>query len=145
MAEPVDEWLLGESRAMWSELDPPPTTLVNLTCFALETTTPSTEVLRSGRQEFVGARGDANTRLVTFDGDLLTVMVNILVLADDAVWLDEWLIPAASQRIELRLASGETLEMTAVAGRFAFDRASRGLAQILLHVNGTVTTPSIVL
>lgn len=141
----MGESLFGKLRAMWSHVDPPPALLVDLTCFALESTTASTEVLRPGARELVGARGDERARLVTFDGDSLTVMVDILVQADDTVRVDGWLTPPANHRVELRLATGDVHVTTADDGRFAFDRVPRGLAQFLVHANGSVSTPSIVL
>jgi hypothetical protein len=63
-------------------------------------------------------------------------MVTITDLGDSGVRVDGWLAPAASRRVELRVAGGPASCDTVVsddAGRFAFAGVARGLAQVVVH------------
>lgn len=137
---------LGQLRDAWSEADPVPPELVEVIQFALELADADAEILRAARQDALpAAKGDENTRLITFDGAEVAVMINISPGRADAVRIDGWLTPPAAHRIELRTSAGEYVVSSDEDGRFAFQEVPRGMAQFVVRANSTVTTPAIVL
>ena len=138
--------LLEQMREAWEEADPLPPELVETIHFALELTAPDAEIMRAAEQHALpAAKGDENTRLITFDGAEVAVMINISPAREGAVRVDGWLTPPAAHVIELRTATGELAVSSDEDGRFAFAEVPRGMAQFVVRANGTVTTPAIVL
>ncbi|MEU7524470.1 hypothetical protein AB0A74_01900 [Saccharothrix sp. NPDC042600] len=137
--------VLRDVQALWEIADPMPPELTEVVEFALELAKADSEVLQAAvHQDLPAARGDERTRLVTFDGAGITVMVDIALSDDGTARVDGWLTPAAPHRVELRRRGGP-LEVTAdERGRFAFDRVPRGMVQLVVHADRTVTTPVIV-
>lgn len=138
--------VLGQVRDAWAEADPVPPELVETIHFALELASPDAEIMRAVEQHALpAAKGDENTRLITFDGAETAVMINISPVHEDAVRIDGWLTPPAAHRIVLRTTTGELTVSSDDDGRFAFLDVPRGMAQFVVRTNGTVTTPAIVL
>jgi hypothetical protein len=155
--EPLDELdlsILHGVRDLWDALDPVPSTLVDQICFAMDLESADFEVLRlTERMRFEVARGEEQSRLITFDSDSLTIMIKIDQNRNGTVRLDGWLTPPASHPIELRTTDGSLSTDSDDGGRFALDGIHPGMAQLVVRPNGTVstergrtvTTPSIVL
>lgn len=155
--EPLDELdfaILQGVRGLWDALDPVPTSLVDQISFALDLESADFEVLRlTERMRFEVARGEEQSRLITFDSDSLTIMIKIDQNRNGTVRLDGWLTPPASHPIELRTTHGSLSTASDDGGRFALDGIRPGMAQLVVRPTGTmptqrgrtVTTPSIVL
>lgn len=151
--EPLDELdfsILRGMHALWDALDPVPSMLVDQICFALALESTDFEVLRlTERMRFEVARGEEQSRLITFDSDALTIMIKIDENRDGTVRLDGWLTPPASHPIELRTPIGSLSTLSDDGGRFALDGIRPGMAQLVVRPlaerGRTVTTPSIVL
>lgn len=142
----LDAVVLGNVRRLWSVADPVPVDLVDQVLFALDVADLDVEFLRCGnRLGLAAARGDEQTRLITFDGSTLTIMVNITANADGTARVDGWITPAACHPVELRTSAGELSSASDDGGRFSFDSVARGLTQLLVRAGGGVTTPTIVL
>lgn len=80
--EPLDELdlrLLAGVRELWEDADPMPATLVDQIRFAIQLEDIDLEVMRIREQEgLVAARSAAEQgRLITFDSESLTIMVNV--------------------------------------------------------------------
>lgn len=144
-ADAEDLVVLRGIRELWEVADPMPPELTEAIEFALELADADGEVLHAAaHQDLSVARGDERTRLITFDGARITVMIDISAGDDDTARLDGWLTPAAPHRVELRTKE-RPLEATAdERGRFAFDRVPRGMVQLVVHADPRVTTPVIV-
>jgi hypothetical protein len=151
--EPLDQLdfsILRGVRALWHALDPVPSALVDQICFAMALESNDFDVLRlTERMRFEVARGEEQSRLITFDSDALTIMIKIDRNRDGTVRLDGWLTPPASHPIELRTPAGSMTTTSDGGGRFALDGIGPGMAQLVVRPLGergrTVTTPSIVL
>jgi len=159
--EPLDELdfsILRDVRELWDALDPVPATLVDQICFALDLESADFEVLRlTERMRFEVARGEEQSRLITFDSDSLTIMIKIDENRNGTVRLDGWLTPPASHPVDLRTTNGTMSTSSDDGGRFALDGIRPGMAQLVVRPTGTitaaqaeqrgrtVTTPSIVL
>jgi hypothetical protein len=155
--EPLDELdvlILDGVRDLWDALDPVPSTLVEQIRFAMDLESADFEVLRlTERMRFAAARGEEQSRLITFDSDTVTIMIKIDLNRNGTVRLDGWLTPPASHPIELRTTDGALTTASDEGGRFALDGIRPGMAQLVVRPTGTmpdergrtVTTPSIVL
>src|SRR5882757_1022489 len=159
--EPLDELdarILAGVRSLWDALDPVPSTLVDQIQFAtglesaLDPESVDFEVLRlTERMRFEVARGEEQSRLITFDSDSLTIMIKIDLNRNGTVRVDGWLTPPASHPIELRTTAGSLSTASDDGGRFALDGITPGMAQLVVRptgtVNGnrerTVTTPGV--
>src|SRR5882757_6921014 len=159
--EPLDELdarILAGVRSLWDALDPVPSTLVDQIQFAtglesaLAPESVDFEVLRlTERMRFEVARGEEQSRLITFDSDSLTIKIDLN--RNGTVRVDGWLTPPASHPIELRITDGSLTTTSDDGGRFALDGIEPGMAQLVVRPAGTVpgdrgrtvTTPSIVL
>jgi hypothetical protein len=154
--EPLDELdarILAGVRSLWDALDPVPSTLVDQIRFAMDLESADFEVLRlTERMRFEVARGEEQSRLITFDSDSLTIMIKIDLNRNGTVRVDGWLTPPACHPIELRTTVGSLNTASDDGGRFALDGITPGMAQLVVRPTGTVpngertvTTPSIVL
>jgi hypothetical protein len=154
--EPLDELdarILAGVRSLWDALDPVPSTLVDQIRFAMDLESADFEVLRlTERMRFDVARGEEQSRLITFDSDSLTIMIKIDLNRNGTVRVDGWLTPPACHPIELRTTVGSLNTASDDGGRFALDGITPGMAQLVVRPTGTVpngertvTTPSIVL
>lgn len=155
--EPLDELdarILAGVRSLWDALDPVPPTLVDQIRFAMDLESADFEVLRlTERMRFEVARGEEQSRLITFDSDSLTIMIKVDLNRNGTVRVDGWLTPPATHPIELRTTAGSLTTASDDGGRFALDGIAPGMAQLVVRPTGTVpggrgrtvTTPSIVL
>ncbi|MET0236245.1 MAG: hypothetical protein ABW224_16485 [Kibdelosporangium sp.] len=151
--EPLDDTdhsILAGVRDLWTTTDPMPVSLLDRIKFAIELENVDVEVLRLTELQPAAARGDEQSRLITFDSESVTIMVSIRPNPDGTIRVDGWLTPAGCHPIELRSSGGTTGNGTATVsdedGRFVLDTVQPGLAQLVVRPTGTtrtVTTPSI--
>ncbi|MEV4314071.1 hypothetical protein [Actinocrispum sp. NPDC049592] len=140
-----DEALLTGIREVYDEADPEPPDLVDRVEFALSMAEPDGEILRPVRpREGAVARGDdEQARLITFNGNTVTIMVNMTPAPDGTLRVDGWFTPAAAYRVELRGTSGTLTTSSDPGGRFSFDHVPHGLAQIAVLTDVPMITPAI--
>ncbi len=146
-SDELDWEILRQLRDLWEETDPVPTTLVEQIQFAVRLQDVELEVFRLS--ELVGmpaARGDEHSRLLTFECTSLTIMVSVGVRNDGTVRLDGWVQPASALPIEVRTPSGSITVSSDQEGRFAVDRVTHGLIQLIVRPPGenrTISTPAV--
>ncbi len=149
--EPLDELdlrLLAGVRELWEDADPMPATLVDQIRFAIQLEDIDLEVMRIREQEgLVAARSAAEQgRLITFDSESLTIMVNVSPEQTGTIRLDGWLTPPAEHPIEVRTSGGLLTTTSDPEGRFAVCGVPHGMVQVLVRTLGrsrTVSTPAI--
>lgn len=149
--EPLDELdfrLLAGLRELWEDADPMPETLVEQIRFAIQLEDVDLEVMRIREQEGIAvARSAAEQgRLITFDSESLTIMVNVSPEPGGTMRLDGWLTPPAEHPIEVRTATGPLTTTSDAEGRFAVNGVPHGMVQVLVRTVGrarTVSTPAI--
>jgi hypothetical protein len=146
----VDRTILAGVKDFWTAADPMPASLLDRVKFAIELENVDLEVLRLTEVQPAAARGDEQSRLITFDSESVTIMVSIRPNPDGTIRVDGWLTPAGRHPIELRSSSSaDAAGMATVSdedGRFVLDTIQPGLAQLIVRPTGssrTVTTPSI--
>jgi hypothetical protein len=148
--EPLDELdfrLLTGLRELWEDADPMPETLVEQIRFAIQLEDVDLEVMRIREQEVAVTRSAAEQgRLITFDSESLTIMVNVSHEPGGTIRLDGWLTPPAEHPIEVRTANGPLTTTSDAEGRFAVNGVPHGMVQVLVRTLGrsrTVSTPAI--
>jgi hypothetical protein len=149
--EPLDALdfrLLAGLRELWEDADPMPATLVDQIRFAIQLEDVDLEVMRIREQEGLAvARSAAEQgRLITFDSESLTIMVNVSPEPGGSIRLDGWLTPPAEHPIEVRTADGPLTTTSDAEGRFAVSGVPHGMVQVLVRTLGrsrTVSTPAI--
>jgi len=149
--EPLDELdfrLLAGVRELWEDADPMPATLVDQIRFAIQLEDVDLEVMRIREQEgFATSRSAAERgRLITFDSESLTIMVNVSPEPGGTIRLDGWLTPPAEHPIEVRNRNGTLTTTSDAEGRFAVSGVPHGMVQVLVRTLGrsrTVSTPAI--
>jgi hypothetical protein len=147
LLDEIDYGILAGIHELWTAIDPIPPTLVERIRFAVELEDVDVEVMRVlEQQELVAARGDETTRLITFDSESLTIMVNVRPNKNGTIRLDGWLTPPASHPIELRTSDGPMMTTSDDGGRFVVDDVPHGMTQLVvrpLAQTRTVSTPTI--
>ncbi|MGB3441336.1 MAG: hypothetical protein WBA97_21510 [Actinophytocola sp.] len=140
----------GLLAALWTVLetaDPMPPGLVDRVRFAIELDDVDAELLRLVElSSLVAARSDEFTRLVTFQGDSLTIMITLEQGADGTTRIDGWLTPAACRRVEARCAAGPLSTESDDTGRFSLDAVPSGTVRLVVHDAAStrrVITPTI--
>ncbi|MET8852660.1 hypothetical protein [Amycolatopsis sp. NPDC004625] len=149
--EPLDELdfrLLAGVRELWEAADPMPATLVDQIRFAIQLQDVDLEVMRIREQEGLAVTRSAaeQGRLITFDSESLTIMVNVSPEPGGTIRLDGWLTPPAEHPIEVRTANGPLTTTSDAEGRFAVNGVPHGMVQVLVRTAGrsrTVSTPAI--
>jgi hypothetical protein len=144
----LDLRLLAGVRELWEDADPMPATLVDQIRFAIQLEDVDLEVMRIREQEGLAvARSAAEQgRLITFDSESLTIMVNVSPEPGGTIRLDGWLTPPAEHPIEVRTSSGPLTTTSDAEGRFAVGGVPHGMVQVLVRTVGrarTVSTPAI--
>ncbi|MCO8269523.1 hypothetical protein M1L60_02835 [Actinoplanes sp. TRM 88003] len=130
--------------------DPPPPDLDERVLFALALGSLEAEVAHLAEQSMAGSGARSTgerTRTITFDADSRSVMITVVERPDNLVRIDGWLAPGAALRVDLRQPEPAPVR-TATAdatGRFVIDEVPHGLAQLLVHGDPRVVTPSLVL
>ena len=81
----------------------------------------------------VAARGEEQSRTITFDSDSLTIMIRIDANRDGTVRVDGWLAPPQRRQVEIKTAAEPLTVASDAQGRFAFARVPSGMAQLIVH------------
>ena len=156
---PIDEADLAALRAvrkLYEMTDPVPTGLVERIQFAVDLENLDAEVARVCEESrLVGVRSleeATETRTITFDCSVLTVMISIRPITEETVRIDGWLAPAGEHRVECRSPDGKRETTADPQGRFVVHDVPHGLLQMVIRLafhevqGGTppvVVTPSI--
>lgn len=149
----ADEAILAGLRAYYQAADPVPSGLVERVRFAVDLENLDVEVGRlTGTPELAQqVRAAEHSRLITFDSDTMTIMVNLTAIEDGGVRVDGWLAPPGSHRVELRTATDRLVATADDQGRFVLDSVPHGLAQLIVVPAGptgsdrSVVTPSLLI
>jgi hypothetical protein len=142
-----DAALLAAVAAMLDAVDPVPSGLVDRVRFAIELDDVDAELSRLVEMSpLAAARSDEFTRLVTFQGDSLTIMITLEQGADGTTRIDGWLTPAACRRVEVRCPAGPRSTESDDTGRFSLAAVPAGTVRLVVHAPGgthRVITPTI--
>jgi hypothetical protein len=156
--DPLDETdfgLLDGIRELFQATDPMPTDLPERICFSLALRDLEIEMARLADQDelTVAARGNEQSRTITFDSDSLTIMIRIEENRDGTVRVDGWLAPPERREIEMKTSADSLTVASDEQGRFAFARVPSGTAQLIVaptahgpaDVGRSVVTPALIL
>lgn len=129
-----DAALLAEVASMLDTCDPVPLGLVEQVQFAVRLDTADVELLRAVElPQLAGARSGEAARVVTFEGDSLTIMITAERHVDGTTRIDGWLTPAACHHIELHGPNGPVATESDDAGRFSLDTVQAGTVRLVVH------------
>jgi hypothetical protein len=136
--EPLDDadfGVLGDIRELFETVDPMPADLPERIRFRLALRDLEVEVARLAEevQLTVAARGNEQTRTITFDSDSLTIMIRLDANRDGTVRVDGWLAPPQRRQVEMKTTADPLTAVSDAHGRFAFARVPRGTAQLIVH------------
>jgi hypothetical protein len=154
--EPLDDSdfrLLDEIREMFQAADPMPADLPERIRFSLALRDLEVEVARLAEGEAVAARGEEQSRTVTFDSESLTIMIRIDANRDGTARVDGWLAPPQRREIEMKTTADPLSVASDDQGRFAFPSVPRGTAQLVVRPTEqgsggaarSVVTPALIL
>jgi hypothetical protein len=142
-----DDRLLDEVRQLWVEADPVPPALPDRIRFAVRLATLESELTSMPAQlEVAGIRGDETTRVITFERNGLTILVNVTGGETGTLRVDGWLAPPACHEVELLTTAGVLTARCDCDGRFAIEQVQPGMARLAVRPAGgsqRVTTPVI--
>ncbi|WP_344477781.1 hypothetical protein [Nonomuraea monospora] len=136
---PEDQHLAEEIAGVYRVVDPVPATLVERLQFALALEraleSPEFEVLRPQEEDLLpaGVRGGEDSRTITFDSEILTIMISVSARDEHAVRVDGWLAPPGDHLVELRCGEGAHVVRADDQGRFVLDVVPRGLSQLVVR------------
>ncbi|MFG1706270.1 hypothetical protein ACFLIM_24035 [Nonomuraea sp. M3C6] len=130
---PEDQLLIEEIADVYRTVDPVPATLVERLQFALALESPEFEILRPHEDTLLPVRGGEDTRTITFDSEILTIMISVSARDEHAVRVDGWLAPPGDHLVELRTSRGATTVRADDQGRFVLDTVPRGLSQLVVR------------
>lgn len=80
-----------------------------------------------------GVRGGEDSRTITFDSEILTIMISVSARDEHAVRVDGWLAPPGDHLVELRCGEGAHVVRADDQGRFVLDVVPRGLSQLVVR------------
>jgi hypothetical protein len=152
----VDLGLLEEIRDMFQAVDPMPADLPERIRFFLELRDLEVEVARLAAEEdsrLLTARGEEQSRTITFDSDSLTIMIRIDANRDGTARVDGWLAPPQRREIQMKTIGDSLSASSDDQGRFAFASVPRGTAQLVVRptepgpggAGRSVVTPALIL
>jgi len=151
----VDLAILDGIREVFQAVDPMPADLPERIRFSLALRDLEVEVARlvaDEDQRVPAARGDEQSRMITFDSDSLTIMIRIDTNPDGTARVDGWLAPPQRREIEMKTAADSLNVTSDEQGRFAFARVPRGMAQLVVRpadqpdgAGRSVVTPALIL
>ncbi|SEG96798.1 hypothetical protein SAMN05444920_110111 [Nonomuraea solani] len=135
---PEDQLLAEEIADVYRIVDPVPATLVERLQFALALEaweSPEFEILRMQEEAVLpaGVRGGEDSRTITFDSEILTIMISVSARDEYAVRVDGWLAPPGDHLVELRTGEGAHTVRADDQGRFVLDVVPRGLSQLVVR------------
>ena len=139
----VDLRVLDRIEALYAQLDPVPTGLVDRVKFGITLEALHAEIAELQRSaDLAGVRSDVtDSQTITFTSARLTTMVTISPISAETTRIDGWVVPGAGVSVELRTRTG-ALQTTADAdGRFVFEIVERGMAQFVLRTEDAAAAP----
>ncbi|MFC4120653.1 hypothetical protein [Nonomuraea zeae] len=130
-----DQRLIDDMADVYRRIDPVPATLVERLQFALALESPEFEILRPHEDSGLaaGVRGGEDSRTITFDSEILTIMISVSARDEHAVRVDGWLAPPGDHLVELRTSDGPHTVRADDQGRFVLDVVPRGLTQLVVR------------
>jgi hypothetical protein len=147
----VDLAILDRIRDAFSAADPMPAGLPDRIRFQIALRDLEIEMAQLTAEEdqpVLAARGEEQSRTITFDSDSLTIMIRVDSNADGTARVDGWLAPPQDRTVELKTTAGSLLAQADGQGRFAFSQVPRGTAQLVVQPAQTgrsVVTPALIL
>jgi hypothetical protein len=135
----VDLVILDAIREMFEAADPMPADLPDRIRFSLALRSLEVEVASLTAEEdqpVLTARGEEQSRTITFGSDSLTIMIRIDSNRDGTVRVDGWLAPPQSAAVEMRTPAGPLTAVADEHGRFAFSHVPRGTTQLAVQPAG---------
>jgi len=149
LLDETDFRLLDGIREMFQAADPMPADLPERIRFSLSLRDLEVEVARLVDQEAVAARGEEQSRTITFDSDSLTIMIRIDANRDGTARVDGWLAPPQRRELEMKTAADSLSVASDDQGRFVFPSVPRGTAQLVVRPaeqeGRSVVTPALIL
>jgi hypothetical protein len=133
---PNDADLLVAIRGMFEAIDPVPPDLPDRIRFSLAFRDSEAEMARfscDGAELALAARGDEESRIVTFDSDSLTIMIRVDSNPDGTARVDGWLAPPQAHRVEMKMTERSITVTADERGRFVFLSVPRGTAQLVVR------------
>jgi hypothetical protein len=150
----IDLAILDRIRRTFEAADPMPPSLAERIRFALELRDLEVEMARLTAEDDLllsAARGEEQSRTITFDSDSLTIMIRIECNQDGTARIDGWLAPPQRCEILIRTTAEPLTAAADEQGRFAFSCVPRGTAQLVVRSaepggnRRTVVTPALIL
>lgn len=152
----LDLAILDGIREAFEAADPMPSDLPDRIRFRLELRDLEVEVARlaaADDQPVLAARGEEQSRTITFDSDSLTIMIRIDANRDGTARLDGWLAPPQRCEVQIKTLAAPLIAQADEQGRFAFTSVPRGTAQLAVQpapgrpgeAGRTVVTPVLIL
>jgi hypothetical protein len=132
--QPANEVLLGDIRKLFEAFDPVPSHLHDRIRLTLRD--PEVELARfiSPAEEMaLAVRGAKQSRIVTFNGDSLTIMIKVDANPDGTVRVDGWLAPPHPRMVEMELTDSSITVTADELGRFVFRSVPRGTARLIVR------------
>jgi len=154
---PLDDYdraILDSIRAAFQTADPMPADLPGRIRFSLTLRDLEVEVARLTEEDrlVLTARGEEQSRTITFDSDSLTIMIRVDSNSDGTARVDGWLAPPQGRRVELKTSAGSLTVLADAQGRFAFGHVPHGTAQLVVQPaeqepggGRSVMTPALIL
>jgi hypothetical protein len=152
----ADLGVLDGIREAFQEADPMPADLAERIRFCLALRDLEIEVARLTAEEdrpMPAARGEEQSRTVTFDSDSLTIMIRVDLNTDGTARVDGWLAPAQRREIGMNTKADSLSVLSDEQGRFAFASVPRGTVQLIVRpaehgssdAGPSVVTPPLIL
>jgi hypothetical protein len=152
--EDSDRAILDGIRETFQTADPMPADLPERIRFSLALRDLEVEVARLAEEgrPVLTARGEEQSRTITFDSDSLTIMIRVDSNSDGTARVDGWLAPPQRREIEMKITADSLTVISDEQGRFAFASVPRGTAQLVVQPaqqapggGRSVVTPALIL
>ncbi len=146
----ADLAVLSDVRAVFEQVDPMPTDLVERVKFGLALDEVFTEVAEITRMpmDALAVRNDATlgtrTETLTFSAERITAMVTVSRVAG-TVRIDGWIAPPGAIEVRLRMHDERRSVVADNSGRFVFNGLSEGFAQLTFVLDDSADDPASVI
>jgi hypothetical protein len=139
----TDVAILDEVAELYTIVDPVPDDLVERIRFAVALEEIDFDLMRlvDETPAPVGVRGEDRSRIFTFAAPLVTLMIRVVGVAEDAVRMDGWLAPPAAHRILVRVGADRLNRTADDEGRFVVERMPAGSARLFVGIAGRAPEP----
>jgi len=133
MSEHDDAELVARLRALWSEVDPAPASLIDrmIAAVAAEGLSSEYALLTLVEQPLGAVRAETDALTLQFSDGTTSILLHVTTTANGRRRVDGWIDTAAA---EVVLVQGDRERTTrpAETGRFAFDDVPPGMATVRL-------------